>query len=387
MNTEQQRTGVWLVGARGSVATTAVVGAAAIAAGLAEPTGCVSSLPDFAELDLPGFDGLVFGGHDTATEPLAKRAERLVDAGVLPGVLLPPLAAELAAADDEIRTVPTGDDLPQAELVDRLAEDVRDFRNRHRLDRVVVVNVATTEPSTAPDPAWATPHALRAALAAGRAPLPYSAAYAYAALLAGCAYVDFTPSTGARIPALDAIAREAGLPYAGSDGKTGETLVKSVLAPMFAKRALRVRSWSGTNLLGGGDGAALAEPDRARSKVGSKRRVLEETLGHPVEGGVHIHNVPALGEWKTAWDHIAFEGFLGVRMTLQFTWEGCDSTLAAPLVLDLARFAALAHRRGVAGPVAELGFFFKDPVAGTTHELAEQYERLRDWALGAEAVR
>ena len=119
------------------------------------------------------------------------------------------------------------------------------------------------------------------------------------------------------------------------------------------------------NLLGGGDGATLADPERARSRSSTPRaRCLEEILGYPVEAPVRIDDVRDMGEWKTAWDHIAFEGFLGVRMKMQFTWEGCDSALAAPLLLDLARLGALALERGDAGVVAELAFFFKDP-AGT----------------------
>ncbi|MEZ0090177.1 inositol-3-phosphate synthase [Streptacidiphilus sp. EB129] len=386
--TTTDRTGVWLIGARGSVATTAVVGAAAVGAGAVAPTGLVSALEPFAGLDLPELGRLVFGGHDIDETPLAKRAEQLAAAGVLPSALLPLAAGALAAAEAEIR--PVGGALAegrQDRLIAALADDIRSFRSRAGLARVVVVNVASTEPRSDPHPAVAALETLDASLAAGESPLPYSAVYAYAALQAGCPYVDFTPSAGARSPALDSYARAAGLPYAGSDGKTGETLVKSVLMPMFTRRALTVRSWSGTNLLGGGDGAALAEPSRAESKVESKRRVLDEGLGYPVEGGVFIHNVPALGDWKTAWDHIVFDGFLDTRMTMQFTWEGCDSALAAPLILDLARFTALAHRAGVGGPVAELAFFFKDPVGSALHSLEEQFTVLRDWArrLGAPA--
>jgi myo-inositol-1-phosphate synthase len=110
-------------------------------------------------------------------------------------------------------------------------------------------------------------------------------------------------------------------------------------------------------------------------------------LGQPVQGAVHIDNVPDLGEWKTAWDHITFSGFLGVRMNLQFTWQGCDSALAAPLVLDLARLIARAHEAGVAGPFDAAGFFFKDPVpaspgAAVEHRLAEQYAALLRWISG-----
>lgn len=382
------RTGIWLVGARGSVATTTVVGAAALRAGLVPATGCVSTLEAFDGVPLPGFDDLVFGGHDVVATSLGKRAEQLADAGVVPRGLPGVLTAELNAADAEIRPAPPGTQSgDQAAAAEALVADLTGFRERLGLGRVVVVNVSSVQPPAAPHPAHASTAALREALARGERPLPVSSLYAYAALRAGCAFVDFTPSTGARLPALDELARERGLPYAGSDGKTGETLVKSVLAPMFARRALRVRSWSGTNLLGGGDGATLADPERVVSKNASKGLVLEAELGHEVDGGVHIHHVPDLGEWKTAWDHVTFEGFLGARMTLQFTWQGCDSSLAAPLVLDLARFTDLAHRGGVAGPVPELGFFFKDPVGSTEHDLAAQYATLVEWAraVGAPA--
>ena len=137
--------------------------------------------------------------------------------------------------------------------------------------------------------------------------------------------------------------------------------MKSAVAPAFAARALKVRSWAGMNLLGGGDGEVLGDPERARSKLESKGRVLEEILGYPVEAPIRIEDVRDMGEWKTAWDHIVFEGFLGVRMKLQFVWEGCDSTLAAPLLLDLVRLMVLALERGERGVISELAFFFKDP--------------------------
>ena len=115
------------------------------------------------------------------------------------------------------------------------------------------------------------------------------------------------------------------------------------------------------NILGGGDGAALADPARAQSKLDSKGRLLEEILGYPVEAPIHIEDVRDMGEWKTAWDHIVFEGFLGVRMKLQFTWEGCDSALAAPLLLDLIRLAALALERGRARPAGRARVLLQGP--------------------------
>ncbi|MDJ1134448.1 inositol-3-phosphate synthase [Streptomyces iconiensis] len=365
---DKVRTGIWLIGARGSVATTAVTGAAALAAGLHPPTGMVTEAAPFAACGLAGPDTFVFGGHDTVSAPLPKRAEALAEGGVIPHGLPSAVRAELAAADAAIRPGGGASDLRgEDELVETYAADLVEFTREHGLARTVVVNVASTEAHTEREDT-----------------LPPSALYAAAALRAGCPYVNFTPSTGLHHPRLAEAARAAGVPYAGRDGKTGQTLLRSVLAPMFAQRALAVRAWSGTNLLGGGDGAALADPAAAAAKNAGKARVLADTLGEVPDGQVHIDDVPAMGDWKTAWDHVAFDGFLGSRMVLQTIWQGCDSALAAPLVLDLARLLARAHEVGITGPVDGLGFYFKDPDTGPSDlpgqwcallELAERLSR------------
>lgn len=375
------RVGVWLVGVRGSVAVTTICGALAASAGHAPPLGCVTATTPFARCALVDFRDLVFGGHDVDTIGLRARARRLVADGVLPHGLPDRVGAGLDAIDARVRPgVAAADPRPQADQIAELVRDIEEFARTQDLTQVVVVHLASTEPLPRPHPAHASATALGAALETGVDVLPPSARYAWAAALAGCAFVDFTPSAGARIPGVAELFVARGVPYAGSDGKTGETLLKSVLAPMFAQRALRVTSWSGTNLLGGGDGETLSSPERAAAKVESKDRALRSLLGRPVGGGVHIHNVPELGEWKTAWDHVSFEGFLGTRMNLQFTWTGCDSALAAPLVLDLVRLTARARAVGCAGPLRELAFYFKDPVASDEHALSAQYETLLSWA-------
>ncbi|EFE65950.1 inositol-3-phosphate synthase [Streptomyces viridosporus] len=367
--TPASRLGVWFIGARGSVATTAIAGCAAVAAGLHPPTGMVTETPDFTSCGLPPLSSLVFGGHDTVDCPLPKRAEHLAAGGVLPHGLPSAVHAELVAADREIRPggplagdTDGGPARTDDDWIDVFAADIRDFVRRRGLAGAVVVNVASTESA----PTDGT--------------LPPSSLYAAAALRAGCPYVNFTPSTGLHHPALADEAATASVPHAGRDGKTGQTLLRSVLGPMFLQRALAVRAWSGTNLLGGGDGAALADPAAAAAKNAGKERVLTDTLGAAPEGEVHIDDVPALGDWKTAWDHIAFDGFLGSRMILQTIWQGCDSALAAPLVLDLARLVARARERGLSGPLRELGFYFKDPVGDGPSSLAEQYAELRRFA-------
>lgn len=375
------RVGVWFIGARGSLATTAAVGSAALAAELVSSTGLVTEVLPLARLALPAIGDLVIGGHDVTETPLVKRAEALSGAGVIPQRVVSAVAPALAEIDGRIRRGidPCEEEHP-LQAADRIRDDITQFREDQGVDRVVVVHVASTEPGLVPDPAHESIDALDVALHEGRDILPPSALYAYAAFQAGSAFVDFTPSTGARLPALEQLAEQCAVPHAGRDGKTGETLVKSALAPMFAVRNLRVRSWSGTNLLGGGDGATLADPDRRASKLDSKHRALASILGYEPDAPLHIDFLPDLGEWKTAWDHVSFEGFLGTRMRMQFTWEGCDSALAAPLVIDLARLVAAADAAGQRGGLGALAFFFKDPWGVDEHRLEHQFQQLCDWA-------
>lgn len=382
-NATSRPTGLWLIGARGSVATTAITGLLALRAGLTPPTGCVTDSPMLADAPLADWSDIVVGGHDIIDTPLEKRAEGLAGTGVIPPAVLEAVRGNLAAVEAELRTGydPRVDTGAQSEVIERLVADITDFRRRNGLDRVVVINVSSTEAPFPEQPEHQDYDALRAGLAdPDRTLLPPSAVTAYAAFQAGCGFVDFTPSTGARLPALTEMATRCGVPYAGSDGKTGETLLRTVLAPMFTSRALHVLSWAGINLLGGGDGATLENPENAKSKLSSKSGVLPALLGEDVTAPLHIDNVPDLGDHKTAWDHVSFEGFLGVRMSMQLTWSGVDSVLAAPLILDLARLVAAAHADGQSGPLDAMGFFFKDPIGTDEHSLAEQSRVLSDWA-------
>jgi len=373
-----RRTGVWFIGGRGSVATTATLGLHAVSRGLAADTGLVSQLEEIAQAGLVGLDDLVVGGHDVGTHSIADRAAELAEGGVFHPALVAALRDELDAADRRIRPgVQSGGN--QREAADHIQHDLTSFRQEHGLDRVVVVDVSSTEPPAPDHPALHDLDRLEEELDAGRAPLPPSSLYSYAAFRAGCPVVAFTPSTGPNVPALADLSKQMEVPWAGRDGKTGETLVKSALAPLFARRALHVRSWAAMNILGGGDGRTLAEPAAAVSKTTTKALTVESIVGYPVEGPVRIDYVEDLGDWKTAWDNITFDGFLGTRMTMQFTWQGCDSALAAPLVLDLARLLARAHEVGESGPLAPLGFFFKEPIGASTHALDEQWATLARW--------
>ncbi len=359
-------TGVWLIGASGNVATTVAVGLAALRRQMVAATGLVTELPGIADLDLVPLGELVLGGCDVREPDLPARADRLAEVDrVLSPRLVDAVRPDLEAFAGAITP---GIEAAGPDAIDAVQGALRRFGERHGLDRIAVVNLASTEPPLG-GALVADPDQLRRAIAE-RAPIPASAVYAAAALDLGCAFVNFTPSTGSAMPAHDALAEERGAVHAGRDGKTGQTLLKTVLAPMFAGRHLRVLSWFSQNILGNDDGKNLADPEVRRSKERSKSQALPELLGYTPEAHVDSRYLSPLGDWKMAWDHILFEGFLGTRMTLELSWHGADSILAAPLVLDLARLCDRAMRRGERGLLDYLAVFFKEPLGSseTTHE-------------------
>jgi myo-inositol-1-phosphate synthase len=391
-----RRVGVWIVGARGAIATCLVHGLAGLREGLIEPLGIATEREPYTALDFAGLDELVLGGCDVCTRPARESATELARQGVLRADLVE------AAADDAARfaaltsvglldeaDVGLSDLDPEAarrgslsprEQIALVQADVARFQREQRLERVVVVNLASTEAQRPPRPEWQDLAALEAALERGTGQ-PASIVYAYAALAAGHAWVNFTPNVGSAVPALDALARARGVPHCGNDGKTGETLVKTALAPMFPARALRVLAWQGYNLLGNRDGAVLADPAHRAAKLRNKDEALRSILGdETTHTHVGIDYVPSLRDWKTAWDLVHFEGFLGTRMTLQFTWTGSDSALAAPLVIDLVRWADLAARRGESGALSHLAAYFKSPLGGAVHDFHEQVRALKAYA-------
>src|SRR3989475_3460375 len=391
------KVGVWLVGAQGSLASTVGLGARAIARRLATGGGLVTELPELAALPFVPFADLAFGGWDIAPTGLVARARELAtDDGAVAEALVTGLEADLKSVEARIRPgyvrggafatrpretsgfLPRGESLAVA--VEGLGNDLDGCRREERPDTVIVVNVASTEPPMELTRDHARLDLFRRVIQRDRrARVTPSMVYAYAALERGFPYVNFTPSAGVAVPALQELGLKHHVPFYGSDGKTGETLVKTVLAPMFRYRNLEVLSWEGFNILGGGDGRVLADPRHKRSKVRSKAGVLGATLGYTPHTGVAIEYVPSLGNWKTAWDFIHFRGFLGTKMSVQFIWQGCDSILAAPLVLDLVRLTEFAQRKGEAGPMTHLACFFKDPLGVTVQSFTDQFRMLTEY--------
>ena len=388
------KVGVWLAGAKGAIATTFLVGASALARGAVKPLGLVTELPEFAPLGLVPLDRLVFGGWDVVSTSSVERARELAHSdGLFPGPLVESVRGELENIDGRICPgfVKNGaasqsfasDNHKEslAATVLRLERDLENFRRENNLQNIIVVNLTPTEPPISHFPGHEHLDGFKKLIEENQySQLTPSILYAYVALSEGLPFVNFTPSVSVTLPALLELAKLREVPFCGSDGKTGETLLKAVLAPLFRSRNLEVLSWEGFNILGGGDGEVLNDPSSKRSKVESKERVLDSALGYKPHSGVFIEYVPSLGNWKTAWDFIHFRGFLGTKMSVQFTWQGCDAILAAPLVLDLVRFAELAHRNGEVGALSHLACFFKNPQGTDIHSFPDQFRLLLDYA-------
>lgn len=392
----ERRVGLWLVGAWGGVASTAALGVAALARELIDTTSLVSANPAFDRLGLDSFSSFVLGGHDIrktsyreSIRELHKRSnifdQDVIDAcqptlddwnaNVRPGTALGsgPTIGKLVELSDVHRVA------TPAEAIDRIQGDLREFQSRHRLDQVIVVNASSTEPPFKTDRRHESIETFVAKLDQPDL-APASSLYAWAALDLGFPYANFTPSLGASFPAALELCEARKTCTSGKDGKTGETLMKTVLAPMFKHRHLEVLSWVGHNIFGNRDGLVLDDPVNKASKIETKDQVVSGIVGYKPDTLVTIEYIPSLDDWKTAWNHIHFRGFLNTKMILQFLWQGCDSILAAPLLLDIVRFTALARRRGETGVLKHLACFFKSPMGVEEHDFFKQYADLEAYA-------
>jgi myo-inositol-1-phosphate synthase len=388
---KRRRVGVAVVGLGGAVASTAAAGLEILRRG----TNQMDGLP-LAHLSVPGLAGyedLVFGGWDLDGHSLAEAAAehrvlnhtQLAATGSALAAIRPwPAVASSSAFCRRIDGGNLRETRGHRAAIEAITDDLRGFKAANDLDSLVMVNLASTERVPPDGSVLRAPDAFERALDADDPGIGPAMLYARAAIEAGVPYGNFTPSVAADAPALAKMARERGVPVAGKDGKTGQTLLKTVLAPMLRARALRVDGWFSTNILGNRDGLALDDPDSLTSKVGTKGSVLDSILGYRVEDHiVDIRYYRPRGDDKEAWDNIDVTGFLGHRMQIKVNFLCKDSVLAAPLVLEIARLLDLAAQRGEGGPQEQLSLFFKAPATADgrapQHAFHLQERMLADW--------
>lgn len=270
--------------------------------------------------------------------------------------------------------------------IQREAEWLRHRKEKEGLDYLIIVNLCPTEPPSLHSIAWNLDWDLLRILP--KESLPVSAIYFRLAIEAGAHFINFTPNP-AEVPALRELAEREKLIYAGRDGKTGQTFIKTVLAPALRDRNLKVDGWFSLNLLGNRDGRTLAESQAGKTKIASKSQCLSSILGYQPGGEdtsshqVSIHFYKPRGDAKEAWDTIDFRGFLGVPMQLKLNWLGQDSILAAPIIIDLVRLVAFAAETGYHGALESSSYFFKDPVVGplstAQHAVPQQFDMLLEF--------
>lgn len=417
------RLGILLVGL-GAVSSTFIAGVEHIRRGMGQPFGSTTQMAtirlgkrtekqaplikDF--VPLAGLDQLVFGAWD----PIPDNAyEASIKCGVLDRYEdIEPIADFLksiepmsAVFDREyvkriegknVKKAPT-----QLELVDALRSDIRNFKDNNKCDRLVMVWCASTEKFITDSDVHQDIESFINGLKKNDERIAPSMIYAYAALMEGVPFAMGAPNLGVDIPALEKLAIDEGVPICGKDFKTGQTLVKTVIAPMLKARMLGLNGWFSTNILGNRDGEVLDEPENFKTKEESKLGVLEYILQPDLYPDLYsdayhkirINYYPPRGDRKEGWDNIDIFGWLGHSMQIKIDFLCSDSILAAPLVLDLALFMDLAKRAGLSGIQEWLSFYFKSPQHAPAvypeHDLFIQQTKLKNtlrWLMGSEQI-
>ncbi len=383
----ERKLGLAIIGLGGAVGTTMVAGIELLKKGLIDMTGLPLAN---STSDLSSYENIVFAGWDLFGEHLAKAAE---EHDVLTHKQFVAVEQELrklkpwrAVGNDDFLSNIEGENkvshAAHRETIEKIRNDLREFKET--CDEVVVINLASTEKLAAEgNEIFDSLKSFEKALDENAKEISPAMLYAYAAISEQVPYGNFTPSVAADIPALIEFAENNQVPIAGKDGKTGQTMIKSVLAPAFKTRALKVEGWYSTNILGNRDGLALSNEDSLASKVKTKSSVLEDILGYEVEDHlVDIRYYRPRGDNKEAWDNIDVVGFLGQSMQIKVNFLCKDSILAAPLAIEIARLLDLAKRRGEKGIQEQLSVFFKLPMTRNEkpeHALFRQEKMLFDW--------
>ncbi|HYR75446.1 MAG TPA: inositol-3-phosphate synthase [Pyrinomonadaceae bacterium] len=407
----QGKLGVLLVGL-GAVSTTFIAGVEAIKAGLAEPIGSLTQMgtirlgkrtdnrvPKIKEfLPLARLQDLVFGAWDIFPDSAFEAATH---AGVLEKELLTKLRKRLqkikpmqAVFDQTYVKRLTGTNVKKGknklQLAQQLIEDIAEFKRKNKCDRLVMIWAASTEIFLKTHAVHRNLKTFEQAMRENHKAIAPSMIYAYAALKSGVPFANGAPNLTVDLPALMDLANQQGVAVCGKDFKTGQTLMKTILAPGLKSRMLGLHGWYSTNILGNRDGEVLDDPDSFKTKEESKLSVLEYILQPDVypqlykdfSHVVRINYYPPRGDNKEGWDNIDIFGWLGYKMQIKIDFLCRDSILAAPIVLDLALFLDLAQRTGMKGVQEWLSFYFKSPMTAPTlypeHDIFIQLMKLKN---------
>jgi myo-inositol-1-phosphate synthase len=396
----------------GAVATTFMAGVEAIRRGISKPIGSLTQMgtirlgkrtdartPLVREfVPLTKLEDVVFGGWDLFPDDAYQAA---VKAGVLSKEHLDELKDFLSGIKPmtsvfdqdyvkKLTATHAKKGKSKADLAEQVIDDIKNFKKQHGLERLVMIWCGSTEVYRSPSAVHASVAAFEKGLAESDPEIAPSQIYAYAALKCGVPYANGAPNLTVDTPALLELAKKNGVPISGKDFKTGQTMMKTVLAPAFKARLLGLEGWYSTNILGNRDGEVLDDPESFKSKEVSKLGVLEHILQphlYPdLYKGMHhvvrINYYPPRGDNKEGWDNIDIFGWMGYKMQIKIDFLCRDSILAAPIVLDLALFMDLAARCGMSGIQEWLSFYWKSPMTAPNlypeHDLFIQLMKLKN---------
>ncbi|HEX4455062.1 MAG TPA: inositol-3-phosphate synthase [Kofleriaceae bacterium] len=407
----QGKLGILLPG-MGAVATTFIAGVMSIRRGLGKPIGSLTQMghirlgkrtegnsPAIKDyVSLAKLDDIVFGGWDIFTDNAYQAAVR---AGVLESKDLEPIKAELEAIKPmtavfeqayvkKLNGPNVKKGSSKADLADQLMADIKAFKDKNACDRLIAVWCGSTEVYRKPTEVHSSLDKFEAGLKSSHDDIAPSQIYAYACLKMGVPYANGAPNLSLDTPALLELARKQSLPITGKDFKTGQTLMKTILAPGFKARMLGLEGWYSTNILGNRDGEVLDDPESFKSKEVSKLGVIDSILQpdkYPdlygnISHVVRINYYPPRGDAKEGWDNIDIRGWLNYPMQIKVNFLCRDSILAAPIVLDLALFMDFAQRAGMSGIQEWLSFYWKSPMTPEglypEHDLFIQLMKLKN---------
>jgi myo-inositol-1-phosphate synthase len=391
MKNNSSKLGVMFIGIYGSVATTVIAGVNSAVRGICPLQGVLTEEAHLQPHRFLPIENFIFSGWDIRETNLL---DAMIDNNVIPKSKLENMEEYFSSihvwngtvkgAGNQIRQMAKAgldhNSLTLREITEILIGNIHEFKNRNNLDKIIVVNTASVDrlPDIQIRSIGLTD--FEKMLDTKTTKITPAILYAYAAIKSNCPYINFTPDISAEIPALETLANDMGVPYTGKDGKTGQTLYKSYIASMLKTRQLRVEGWYSTNLLGNRDGIVLEDPEHKELKLTTKSDLIPSILGY--DDFVHIVKIeyyPPRGDNKEAWDNIDFIGWMGEKMSMKIIWEGKDSILAAPIIVDLLRLVEYAHRLSYSGSLSHLSMFFKAPYGDSPHDPLEQCVKLHNF--------
>lgn len=383
-----KKVGLMIIGLNGAIGTTLSAGLIGINKGIVEPIGLVTELKEFKKVNLVELENLYISGWDINEE---NHLTCVKNQNVVPNEIINQIDEELTnvkvynaprvgISNHILHHNSSELNLTRRNAIDKIINDINDNIERNNLDSCVIINAASTEMTPKGIENISDLNSLEKAIESDDPSITSGMLFAYASIITKSPYVNFTPSLTIGLPSLQELALREKVAICGNDGKTGQTLYKTVIAPMLKWRNLKLDGWYSANILGNNDGRVLEDPEHKKAKISSKSKVLDSILDYDdYFHRVEIHYYPPRGDSKEAWDNIDFTGWLGKKMSMKINWLGEDSILAAPLLIDLARLIEFTNEKKHYGVASHLSSFFKDPEGCTDHDFHNQISNLLEF--------